>query len=122
MKTLGTVLGGGLTAAAITALMPQPNVSAAASCESLSSLTLSDTTITIAQVVPAGGFSRPATGPSAAEQAFSNPVAFCRVAATLKPSPDSDIKVEVWLPATGWNGKFQAVGNGGWAEGLVTPR
>ncbi len=28
---------------------------------------------------------------------------------------DSDIKVEVWLPANGWNGKFQAVGNGGWA-------
>ena len=41
---------------------------------------------------------------------------FCRVAATLTPSSDSDIKVEVWLPANGWNGKFQAVGNGGWAE------
>ena len=41
--------------------------------------------------------------------------AFCRVAATLTPTSDSDIKVEVWLPASGWNGKFQAVGNGGWA-------
>ena len=40
---------------------------------------------------------------------------FCRVAATLKPTSDSDIKVEVWLPASSWNGKFQAVGNGGWA-------
>ena len=39
---------------------------------------------------------------------------FCRVAATLTPSSDSDIKIEVWLPASGWNGKFQAVGNGGW--------
>ena len=38
--------------------------------------------------------------------------AFCRVAATLKPSSDSDIKIEVWLPAADWNGKFQAVGNG----------
>ena len=37
------------------------------------------------------------------------------MAATLKPTSDSDIKVEVWLPANGWNGKFQAVGNGGWA-------
>ncbi len=36
--------------------------------------------------------------------------AFCRVAATLKPTSDSDIKIEVWLPASGWNGKFQAVG------------
>ncbi len=41
--------------------------------------------------------------------------AFCRVAATLKPTEDSDIKIEVWLPASGWNHKFQAVGNGGWA-------
>ena len=115
MQTLGTLLAGGLTAAAIAALMPQPDLAPAASCESLSSLMLSNTTITLAQVVPAGGFSRPTTGPSSAEQAFSNPVAFCRVAATLRPSPDSDIKIEVWLPATGWNGKFQAVGNGSWA-------
>ena len=40
--------------------------------------------------------------------------AFCRVAATLTPSSDSDIKIEVWLPAANWNGKFQAVGNGAW--------
>ena len=33
----------------------------------------------------------------------------------MKPTDDSDIKIEVWLPASGWNGKFQAVGNGGWA-------
>jgi feruloyl esterase len=39
--------------------------------------------------------------------------AFCRVAAILTPSNDSDIKIEVWMPASGWNGKFQAVGNGG---------
>ena len=46
--------------------------------------------------------------------------AFCRVALTLTPSADSDIKAEVWLPdmAT-WNGKFQEVGNGGWA-GTIT--
>jgi feruloyl esterase len=37
------------------------------------------------------------------------------VQATLTPSSDSDIRIEVWLPASGWNGKFQAVGNGGWA-------
>ena len=37
------------------------------------------------------------------------------MAATLAPSKDSDIKIEVWLPAAGWNGKFQAVGNGGWS-------
>jgi feruloyl esterase len=40
---------------------------------------------------------------------------FCRVVATLAPSKDSDIKIEVWMRTTGWNGKFQAVGNGGWS-------
>ena len=48
----------------------------------------------------------------------SNP-AFCRVAATLKPTSDSDIKVEVWLPLSGWNGKFLGVGNFGWAGSLM---
>src|SRR5947207_9095696 len=38
---------------------------------------------------------------------------FCRVTATLKPSPASDIKIEIWMPANGWNGKFEGVGNGG---------
>ena len=50
---------------------------------------------------------------------FKDVPAFCRVAATLNPSSDSDIKIEVWMPATGWNGKFQAVGNGGWAGAIA---
>jgi feruloyl esterase len=37
----------------------------------------------------------------------------------LKPTSDSDIKVEVWLPTSNWNGKFQAVGNGGWAGSIT---
>src|SRR5687768_5589550 len=42
--------------------------------------------------------------------------AHCRIAATLEPSADSVIDVEVWMPeASRWNGKFQMVGNGGWA-------
>jgi feruloyl esterase len=47
--------------------------------------------------------------------------AFCRVLATLTPTSDSDIKVEVWLPATGWNGKLQSVGNGAWAGTIPYP-
>ena len=31
------------------------------------------------------------------------------------PSADSDIKIEIWLPASGWNGKLQGNGNGGFA-------
>ncbi len=54
-------------------------------------------------------------------QVYASLPSFCRVAATLAPSSDSDIKVEVWLPASGWNGKFQAVGNGGWAGTISYP-
>jgi feruloyl esterase len=89
----------------------------AASCNSLAALALPDTTITMAQVVPAGQFSAPGEGEAKGKgvNPYKDLPEFCRVAATLKPTSDSDIKVEVWLPASGWNGKFQAVGNGGWA-------
>src|SRR6185295_7793616 len=50
--------------------------------------------------------------------ALANLPAFCRVAATLTPSSDSDIKIEVWLPIDRWNGKFQAVGNGAWSGAI----
>ena len=68
----------------------------------------------MAQVVPAGQFSPQGEGGSGANPYKKLPD-FCRVAATIKPTSDSDIKVEVWLPVNGWNNKFQAVGNGGWA-------
>jgi feruloyl esterase len=88
----------------------------AASCESLASLKLPNTTVTSANNVAAGAFMPPSPGGSTTVASqFSNVPAFCRVAATLTPSSDSDIKIEIWLPVSGWNGKFQAVGNGGFA-------
>ncbi len=86
----------------------------AATCESLAKLAFPDATVNMAQVVPAGEFKQPGNPPRGADPYKTLP-AFCRVMATLRPSSDSDIKVEVWLPSNGWNGKFQAVGNGGWA-------
>jgi feruloyl esterase len=83
---------------------------ASAACESLASLALPHTTITLAQAVPAGDFAVPGSN-----QRLSNLPAFCRVAATIAPVSDSDIKIEVWMPASNWNGRFQGVGNGGWA-------
>ena len=96
---------------------------AAGSCESLSSMTLPGTTITLAQTVPAGGFTQPDArgGRGGQNDAAKNLPAFCRVAATLKPSSDSDIKIELWMPAANWNGKLQAVGNGAFTGNIAYP-
>src|SRR5206468_6481525 len=72
---------------------------AAATCESLASLKLPDTTITLAEPVAAGAFGQGAGGGRGGRGGgggFSDLPAFCRIAATLKPSNDSDIKIEVW--------------------------
>jgi len=67
-----------------------------APCENLTSLKLKNTTITLAQTVAAGEFSPgPAGGKGGGN--YRNLPAFCRVAATLNPSADSDIKIEVWM-------------------------
>lgn len=51
---------------------------------------------------------------------YPNTPAFCRIAATLKPTPESDINIEVWLPAgSAWNGRFVGTGNGGYAGAMV---
>ena len=83
-------------------------------CEGLTSLKLPNAMITLAVPVDAGPF-------SPAAQSFNAPRAFCRVAATLKPSSDSDIKIEVWMPAANWNQKFQAVGNGAFSGAIAYP-
>jgi feruloyl esterase len=85
-------------------------------CDSLSKLNLPNVTINSAQSVAAGAFTPPpAPGPFQLSPAlFKGLPEFCRVMATLTPSSDSDIKIELWLPASGWNNDFQAIGNGGW--------
>jgi feruloyl esterase len=118
----------GLALAGAATIAPAfPLLAASDACESLAALTLPHSIITMAQPVAAGAFTPPAAGGGAADggagAARLYPVlpAFCRVAATLAPTSDSDIKIEVWLPASGWNGKFQAVGNGGWAGVISYP-
>jgi len=87
----------------------------------MASLSLPDTTITLAESVPAGSFIQPPMPPGRPRQdpeAFKKVPEFCCVAAVLRPTKDSEIKIEVWLPSSGWNGKFLAVGNGGWAGSI----
>jgi feruloyl esterase len=91
---------------------------AATPCAGLKSVSLPNTTITIAESVPAGTFTPPGGGGGGGQRGGAPAglavPAFCRVAATLKPTSDSEIEMEVWLPEN-WNGKFQFVGGGGWA-------
>ena len=95
MITLAIAVAGALGMSAAIAAKPT-------SCADLAKLALPDTSITLAQELPAG--------------ANANPVGtvalpICRVVGVTKPA----VQFEVWLPTQGWNGKFQLVGNGGTA-------
>jgi feruloyl esterase len=86
-------------------------------CADLAALALPDTTVTAAEVVPAGGFSHPlaagALTPNTPPPDFTGLPEFCRVAATVSPTPGSTIGFELWMPTENWNGKFVGAGNGG---------
>lgn len=96
-------------------------VSAATPCADLAKLSLPNAKVTLAREVAPGAFEPPsntqgkAKGP---DPIFKKLPAFCRVALTLTPSSDSEILMELWLPSSGWNGRFQAIGNGGWAGNI----
>jgi feruloyl esterase len=91
-----------------------------ATCDRLRALSMPNVTVTQAAVVGAGQFSPPGRGGVVPPPMAKLPE-FCRVAATLTPTRDSDIKIEVWMPSQGWNGKFLGVGNGGWAGNISYP-
>jgi feruloyl esterase len=82
-------------------------------CDRLSQLASPTVSIKLATVVDTGNFT-----PIGSADALHNLPTFCRVAADLRPTPDSEIRIEVWLPTAQWNGKFIAVGSGGWGGSL----
>ena len=96
----------------------QKAAGATRTCESLGQLELTDAKVLSAQTVAAGAFTPP---PNMAPWLAGNSgfyktlAAFCRVVVEAKPSADSSIKIEVWMPAEEWNGKFRGQGNGGFA-------
>src|SRR5262245_10655955 len=101
-----------------------PSTSLAATCESLTSMSIPHGVVTSAQTVAPGSFTPPsgrAGGPQGGQSPFAKLGSFCRVAVTLKPGSQSDVKAEVWLPSSGWNGKLQVVGNGGFAGTIRYP-
>ena len=109
-------------------------------CEKLTSLRLANTTVNSATLVARGAFTTPprAGGPAPAAPAaqpagaaggggggggqnavFGETPAFCRVIATVRPVADSEIRIEVWLPVQGWNGRLAASGNGGFSSAIM---
>jgi hypothetical protein len=108
-----------MAAACMAAALAWAPPAAADGCSDLAAMALPQGTITRAELVAPGAFQSPAPpmGPPGAQRGnpFASMPGFCRVAATLTPTPDSDIKIELWMPAENWNGKFIGVGNGVWA-------
>lgn len=95
----------------------QATPSMSAKCASMTSITLPNAKVTLAELVPAAGSS---ALPEAKEleALYRTLPAFCRVAVQDRPTSDSDIKIETWLPVTGWNGKYRGQGNGGFAGAI----
>ncbi len=84
-------------------------------CAGLVQLKLAGATISSAALVEAGAFKTPDG------RAMPKLPAFCRVVASAKPSSDSDIRFEVWLPVADWNGRIWGVGNGNFAGSIAYP-
>jgi len=84
----------------------------ASTCESLANLPLAHGAITAAKSVPLGAIIADVS------PAIPDHPPFCRVTATLTPSLDSNIRIEVWMPTVGWNGKYEGTGNGGYAGSI----
>jgi hypothetical protein len=115
LKSMKSVLA--LTALASLAALPKP--ASAANCADLKQVALPKTTITLAESVSAGAFTPPVPDWARAfMKAAPIPAAFCRVTGDIRPTSDSDIKFELWLPASGWSGRYESVGNGGFAGSI----
>lgn len=83
-------------------------------CKMLRQVSIPNTSIEQASIVKGpidyvSSASLPSAGPIEVEQFF------CRVLGTLSPAATSAIKFELWMPQTGWNGRYLQVGNGGLA-------
>jgi hypothetical protein len=109
MRTIATqTLIAAITVIATASALP----TRAANCAALLHTKLPDTNLTVAQLAPAGKFVPPYGRP------LDKLPAFCRVAGVIRPTNDSYIRFEVWLPVSDWNGKFLSAGNGGFAGSI----
>ena len=107
------------TASALVSATKPAQAAEALNCEKLAGIAIANTTITTAESVAAGAYKPP--GPEFPGQSgnYARLPAFCRIAGSIRPTANSDIRFELWLPASNWNGKFMQTGNGGSAGSIV---
>ena len=95
----------------------RPGISA--DCTSATKLTFEgNTTITAATLVTSGTLTTLAGNPDGTNLTLTGLPPFCRIQGLSKPSADSSIYFEVWLPKSTWNGKFLSSGEGGYVGAL----
>lgn len=82
-------------------------------CQGLMNIALDHATITSATAAPEG----PVSGGRGGAAPVIAP-AHCAVQGIIRPTKDSEIHFELWIPASGWNGKYLQLGNGGWAGAI----
>lgn len=114
MQRVRVVFRGGV----VMFLLAAARLAAADTCTDLTRLAMPQATVDRATLVPSGTFDGPDLNPpftTVNRQALPE---FCRVEATARPTSDSEIRIEAWLPVSGWNGRFAGVGNGGWGGAI----
>ena len=91
------------------------NAAKAGDCGRVTRIKLDHAAVTSAEIIPAGS----AIWTSGRAELPAAKSEFCRVLVTSRPTADSEIRFELWVPSGGgWNGKFEQVGNGGFAGSL----
>src|SRR5580704_15603170 len=87
-------------ALALLAMLPARAL-AGAPCEQLTGVSLPHATVNWARTVQAGSLTA------------------CRIQVTSRPTADSGIQIEVWIPTgSAWNGRYVQIGNGGFAGSI----
>lgn len=111
------------------AMMAAPGAawaSPAANCTRLAHSVFAGTTITSAAIVPAdspmprGRFESPGMNIAGRPADTIRNPAFCRIRAVIRPGPQSAVGSEIWLPLTGWNGRFLHIASFGWGGSINT--
>jgi feruloyl esterase len=100
------------------ALAGAASAASGSSCDGLRSMAIPNVAISAVDVVTPPPPSTGRGGAGAAGPAAPVLPEYCRVRLLLTPTSDSKINAELWMPTTTWNGRFMAVGNGGFGGSI----